>query len=145
MEVKQNPIVEAIFALSRLMKEQISTDLKIIHLSILQLQALAFLHLHQDVSMSEIATYFKIELPSATSLVNKLVEMKLAVRNEDKKDRRLVRIALTTQGQNLLEEGMKCRTKRIEKMISYLSDTDKKDLLRILQNIIKTVENTNEK
>lgn len=145
MEIKQNPIVEAIFALARLLKEQISTDLKIVHLSILQLQALVLIHQHPDISMSDIANYFKIELPSATSLITKLVKMKLAVRKADKNDRRLVKISLTSQGESLLEEGMKCRTKRMEKIVSYLSDKDKRDFLRILQTLIKTMEKTNEK
>ncbi|HEX8965880.1 MAG TPA: MarR family winged helix-turn-helix transcriptional regulator [Patescibacteria group bacterium] len=145
MEIKQNPIVEAIFALSKLLKEQITSDLKLVHLSVLQLQALVFLHQHPDSAMSDIANFFKIELPSATSLINKLVDMDLAIRKEDKKDRRLVRISVTTQGQNLLAEGMKARAKHMEKVVSYLSEDDQQALLRILQTLIKTMEEQNEK
>lgn len=145
MEIKQNPIVEAIFALSKLLKEQITADLKLVHLSVLQLQALVFLHQNPDSAMSDIANFFKIELPSATSLINKLVDMDLAVRKEDKKDRRLVRISITLQGQNLLAEGMKARAKHMEKIVSYLSKEDQEAFLRILQNLIKTMEKQNEK
>jgi len=41
---------------------------------------------------------------NATRIVDKLVEKKLAVRSEDKRDRRSVNISITEQGINLLAE-----------------------------------------
>ena len=93
-------LVEMIFKVSRLMKEEMSFTNNLIHLSILQIQTLIFLKQNKDkkVSMSDIAENFRIELPSATSLLNKLYDLKLVERNVDANDRRLVLITLTGEG-----------------------------------------------
>jgi DNA-binding MarR family transcriptional regulator len=132
---KPNELVEMIFAVSRLMKDEMSFTNHLTHLSILQIQGLFFIKHRTQTSMSDIAEFFHIELPSATSLVNKLCDQKLVERNSDIKDRRLVLISLTTEGKTLLELAMKERRKKLEKMLSYLSGEEKTELF----NIIKTL------
>lgn len=90
--------------------------------------------------MSEIAKHFSLTLPAATSLVNKLVKMKFAQRMEDKKDRRLVKILLTQNGEKSLIKAVEERKKRIGLIVSSLSDNDKNELLRITKIIISTIE-----
>ena len=109
---KPNELVEMIFTVSRLMKNEMSFTTNVIHLSILQIQTLFFLnhHKHEHISMSEIASYFSIELPSATSLLNKLYDLHLVERHADPQDRRLVLISLTDDGKKFLE----LRSERIE-------------------------------
>ena len=85
--------------------------------------------------MSDIAEYFHIELPSATSLVNKLCEQKLVARHGDPEDRRLVMITLTDEGKKYMEEAMNHRRKKLEKMLSYLSAVEKVQLLSILKTL----------
>lgn len=138
-------LIESIFSMSRLMRDQMSCDLSMTHISMLQLQALIFIKKHPHCQMSDIAGEFNIELPSATSLINKLVKAKLVQREADEKDRRLVRVALTQSGGKLLEEGMKMKTKKIEQMLSYLTEKEKEDLLRITKTIITNMEEQHEK
>jgi len=115
-------LVEMIFKATRLMKDEMSFTNNLTHLSILQIQTLVFLkqNKNNDVSMTDIADYFRIELPSATSLINKLCDQKLVERHADKKDRRLVIIILTEEGKKLLEQAMNQRKKKLEKILSYL-------------------------
>jgi len=130
-------LVETIFNLSRLMKDEMSFTNDLIHLSILQIQTLIFLKQNQKklVSMSHIAEFFHIELPSATSLVNKLCEQKLVERHADQTDRRLVIIILTEEGKTLLERAMIQRRKKLEKLLSYLSPKEKLELLDIIKTL----------
>jgi DNA-binding MarR family transcriptional regulator len=130
-------LVEMMFKISRLMKEEMSYTNNLTHLSILQIQALIFLKQAGLVTMSDIAVNFRIELPSATSLVNKLCDQKLVKRSADPEDRRLVRISLTEDGRALLEQAVRERRKKIEKILSYLSVSEKADLM----NIFKTLKN----
>ena len=99
------------------------------------MQALFFLNHHEKTTMSDIADYFHIELPSATSLINKLSDQKLVKRNEDPNDRRLVRITLINKGKDLLQQTMNDRRKTMEKMLSYLSEKEKRNLLSILKTL----------
>lgn len=128
-------LVDMLFNISRRMKEEMSFTNNLTHLSILQIQTLIFLNQHENSSMSDIADYFHIELPSATSLMNKLCEHKLVKRYEDEKDRRLVRISLTAEGKKLVEQATCARRKKLEKMLSYLSYREKTELLKILETL----------
>ena len=130
-----NELIEVVFSIFRLMKHEMSYTHNVTHLSILQIQTLMFVKNNVNASMSDIAEHFHIELPSATSLINILCDQKLVSRSEDSKDRRLVRIALTEEGKTLLEQAMCHRRKKVEKMLSYLKDKEKGELLNILQTL----------
>src|SRR5690349_6388385 len=125
-----NKLIEVMFKVSRFMKSMHYKS-PLVNLSMIQLQALIFLKHNPSAQMSDIATHFRIELPSATSLVNKLHEMELVERQTDDKDRRLVRIDLTNTGQTLLKDAMIERNKKIETLLSYVAESDKDELLRI--------------
>jgi MarR family transcriptional regulator, organic hydroperoxide resistance regulator len=128
-------LVGMLFKIFRLMKEEMSYTNNLTHLSLLQIQTLIFLHKNKKTSMSGIAEYFGIELPSATSLITKLCDQKLVQRSDDPGDRRLVRITLTDEGKTLLEQAIHERKKKIEKILSYLSPKEKSELLTILQTL----------
>lgn len=134
-EENKNALVEMMFKVFRLMKGEMSYSNNLIHLSILQIQALIFLNKSKRASMGDIADYFHIELPSATSLLNKLYDMKLVKRHEDPEDRRIVLITLTKSGETLLKEAMCVRKKKLEKILLYLSEKQKQDLLNILETL----------
>jgi len=140
-------LVDMLFKISRLMKEEMSYTNNLTHLSILQIQTLIFLKQNKDkkVTMSDIAQYFHIELPSATSLLNKLYEQKLVDRLSDDKDRRLVIIVLTDIGRTLVEQAMSQRRKKLEKTLSYLSEKEKNDLLGIFKTLNDRLQTQNEK
>lgn len=140
-----NELIETMFALSRSMKERMSYSNEFANLSMLQIQVLISIKKKGSEQMTDIAQMFNIELPSATSLINKLTTLKLVERKSDEADRRLVKIVLTRKGGNMLEKIMKDRSKNIKKMLSLLSESDKKDLLRISKTILKQMNTTYEK
>lgn len=138
-------LIEKIFTLSRFMKGNMAYSSDLIHLSLLQLQTLIFLHKTTNAQMRDIAEKFKIEMPTATDLITKLVKKKLVQRNIDEKDRRMVRISLTSQGKILLTDAMKQRNKKLTRILSYLSTKDKEQLLAILSLLIVKMEEEHEK
>lgn len=139
-------LIETFFKVFRLMKTKMSYTNNLTHLSILQVQALFFLKQNTDkkVTMGDIAEYFQIELPSATSLLNKLCEQKLVERQSDDKDRRLVIIVLTSQGKALLQQAMSERRQKLEKTLAYLSEKEKMDLLKIFKTLNEKLQKQNE-
>lgn len=138
-------LMEMLFKISRLMKEKMSFRNDLIHLSVLQIQTLVHLSQNEKVSMSDIAQHFLIELPSATSLINKLVDQDLVKRYEDQQDRRLVMITLTETGKIMFEQAMSQRKKKFEKILSYLSAKEKQDLLSIFKTLDNKLQKENEK
>lgn len=140
MDELNTKLIEEIFKLSRRMKEDLSYDFGAQHLSILQIRALAYIKRQGRVPMNEIASHFHIEMPSATSLVTKLAREKLVARQEDKKDRRMVKISLTPKGTKLLTSAKSMQNKVMTKHMSYLADTEKKQLLHIMQLLNQRLE-----
>lgn len=139
-----NEFEEVIFRLFRLMKENFMSSFAV-HLSIVQLHVLIYLKKKGSAQMSDIAENFHIEKPTATSLLDKLVKLKFARRKADKKDRRVVHIILTEKGEAILKEAMEHRSKKINLMLSYLSEKDKKTLLMILGKIVANIKEQYEK
>jgi DNA-binding MarR family transcriptional regulator len=138
-------LAEVIFKGSRMMREHMGFKSEVGNLSMLQMQVLLFVKQRPSAHMREIADNFKIELPSATSLIDTLSKAKLVDRKIDSRDRRIVRINLTTQGKELLAQAVKERTKKIANILSYLSNEDKSDLLRIMQKLLENLEKIYEK
>ena len=64
-----------------------------------------------------------------------MVDQELVVRSTDTRDRRLVLIRLTEKGKQLMEEARDHRRKKIENMLSYLTDDQKVELLVIFQTL----------
>lgn len=138
-------LIETMYAVGRLMKEDMSYASPLMRLSMLQIQALVFVKKNNGAQMSDIATFFSIELPSATSLITTLKKAKLVERKPDKNDRRLVRIYITIKGESLLKDAMSARSKKINQNLKFLSAEDKKTLLTIMEKLLGQLTKQNEK
>ena len=128
-------ILEAIFNLGRNFKGGVSGSFEHSHPTILQCQALECVKKKAGMHMGDIASHFATTMPTATALVDKLILAKLVRRENDVKDRRIVRINLTKAGEKLLREVEKQRAGKMKKLLFYLSKQDKLDLLRILETL----------
>lgn len=133
-------ITEYMFKVLKTMKHNISLSSENLHVTQVQFDALCFIKKHKFVEMHQISEYFSTTMPTATSLVDKLIAYKFAIRKNDPKDRRIVRISITNKGEKILSQALKHRTFVMNKLLSYLSAEDKKDLLRIFQNIVEKTE-----
>jgi len=114
-------------------------------LTVLQLQTLVFITKNKVISMGDLANEFKISLPTATVLSDKLVNLGIIKRIESKNDRRIVNISLTEKGKSLFKKAMKQRHLKVNKILAYLSSRDRKELLRILDNLASNIGKTYEK
>ena len=132
-----NQIVETMFMVFRSLKETMSFSSKNMHITIVQLETLVFLGENKDVQMKDLADYFSITMPTATSLIDKLIAVNLAERKNYIKDRRIVKITITNFGKKILDLAMKQRASKVNKILSDLSKDDKKEFLRLLSTILE--------
>jgi DNA-binding MarR family transcriptional regulator len=138
-------IADVMFTLSRSMKDGMKFDSATAQLTVLQIHALLFISKLENVTMSEVAKQFDISLPTATSLSDKLVKAGLITRQNDLKDRRIVKLALNQEGNDLLSKAMKQRRLKVNKMLSYLSAKEKQQLLHIMERLLSGIHKQNEK
>lgn len=128
-------LFEMIFNVYKIMKKNYSL-LNDNDLSMVQLHGLMYVFEHPQCSLKELAKKFSISTPSANDLVNRLVNLNLIKREEDKKDRRLIRLSLTDKGKRVLNKILKTKKQCFSFLIKKISFEEKKQLLSILKKII---------
>jgi len=102
-----------------------------------QIDALVYIAKKGNPSMKEIANYLKITPPSATAIIETMQKKKLITRSTNIKDRRTIKIVLTPKAWKLFKSFHDHKITVIEKMFSSLQDSDQKQLIRILNILIK--------
>jgi DNA-binding MarR family transcriptional regulator len=105
--------------------------------SLLHLETLRYVEDNQRPLMRDVAAHFSITPPAATLLVDGLVTNKFLKRLVDARDRRAVRITLTTKGRQLLTRGVEDRMQKIKEVFSVLDEKERAELVRILGKIAK--------
>lgn len=134
MSEKYNDITELVFTMNRLTKEGMEYGLN--SLSFVQLQALSFIYRkEQGPTMKDLSAYLNITPPSVTSIVNNLIKLNLIKKIRDTQDKRSIRLILTSKGGRELHKGFNSAKNCLEKRLSYLSEKDKKEFIRILTKL----------
>lgn len=130
-------IVGTMFKIFRTFKDVMSFDSKNSQLTMIQLEALIHLKKNKELQMRNFAEHFSITMPTATALIDKLIKSNFAIRKNDPKDRRIVKVNITKLGEKVLYQAVKQRNNKFNKLLSHLSKEDKKELHGILEKIIE--------
>ncbi len=105
--------------------------------SLLQLETLRYIAENENPTMKDVADYLAVTPPSATALIELLVKSGKIKRLSTKGDRRVVCLSLTIGGKKALAAGFKEKTARMRALLETLSADDRKNLARILKNLLK--------
>jgi len=90
-------------------------------LSIPQFRTMGFVQRNPDSSLSDLADYLGLTLPSASKLVDGLVKQKLISRQESTIDRRRLTLVLTPNGESIVNSAREAALANLTKIISCLS------------------------
>lgn len=101
-----------------------------------QVEVLRFIGSSGKETMKSIADYLKISPPSATEIVTEMEKKGLVNRKNNKIDRRVIFIVLTSTAKKLFVSVSKRKEVLLEKMISKLNEADRKTLERIIRILI---------
>lgn len=100
-----------------------------------QFWALQWLHRHGSCPMHELVEALKTKSSTATVLMDRLSQLKLVSRNRDKKDRRVVHVALTAKGKRILDDIHKQRTKGIADLFRPLNAQERGLYLTLIEKL----------
>ena len=117
---------------------------KLYQLTFPQIQALHIIRRGKRVTMSELADEMHVSNPTATHLVEKLVETGWLERESDADDRRSVFLKISAEANQRLDNLMKHKIKKIEDTLSCLDNNDRIELNRILEKIHKQMEHAHD-
>lgn len=90
--------------------------------------------------MVDLAKEQMITQAAMTSIVDHLQELKFVERMKDEIDRRVVKVAITTGGEEEVKKGLKLYRKFIEKTTRNLTSKEKIDLLATLDHMLEAAE-----
>jgi DNA-binding MarR family transcriptional regulator len=105
------------------MRKSIAEDL-----SLPQLRGLLYCRRHPGTSLSDLAAFLELSLPSASKLVDGLLARGWLTRQTAQDDRRRMTLDLTEKGRTQLESAHEITLQRLEEIIADLSD-DERDLI----------------
>lgn len=105
-------------------------------------QAYSVLALHErgEVTMNELASEMRLHTTTMTRMVDSLVEKGLAERRSDPEDRRVVRVGLSSSGQDTVRELQECKRRFLSAAFAGLSDSDRDVILRAVRRLVSAVE-----
>ena len=109
-------------------------------LTIQQFTVLNIVHHLDGPKMTDLAARLNVTLGNVTALVDRLIKMNYLKRQADAADRRIVRVALTAQGRELVKRAEEKRRKAMELLLGHLSGTDKRQLLRIMEKLAAAIK-----
>jgi DNA-binding MarR family transcriptional regulator len=78
-----------------------------------------------------------ISKPQMTAIIDRLVELKLVIREPDREDRRIINISVTDQGKTVLGDAVEKIKKDLVVKIAALSEQDRKLLSESLKNLAR--------
>ena len=133
-------LLSSFFNLSRLIRQKMFLDKCFCDLSHSEIEVLMFLEKNKKTTMKSISDYLRIKPSSITPVIDKLNTKKFLKRIADAKDRRITYIALTQKGIKELREKHQQIHKDIKKIFGKLSENNKKELIKILNVLLKNHE-----
>lgn len=90
-------------------------------ISVHQFRTMGYIQRNPDASVSDLAHFLMLTLPSISKLVDGLVKQGLVSREESSADRRRVTLRLTAQGESIVNEARAAAQARLAQLISQLS------------------------
>lgn len=106
-----------------------------------RLSALSFIALAGPVSLAELAAAEQVRPPTMTRLVDRLVEEGLVTREPDRKDRRMVRIAVTEKGRRLMDKSQSGSGSGLAARLGRLAESERRAIARaveLLERVTRT-------
>jgi len=130
---RMSPELSKVFGTQDL-EEVLDIDIKFAHIPILcQIRIL------KSPTMGELGEISNFQLSTLTRVVDRLVERELVAREADASDRRVVRIRITDKGCQIVEKFEMARKKKVKSILMRLTSRERKDLIRVLQDIHKRI------
>ncbi len=104
-------------------------------LSMPQLRTLSFLYRHEDASVSQVADYVGLKLPSMSKTINALVVRKLVISRASREDRRCVRLRLSSRGVDELMRARRLLEARLVERLAVLGPRQQAGIAAALEAV----------
>ena len=132
---KLNHILVSLFNSVLKMEEDAIRSSSKHNLSITEVHTLAAIGTGKPKTMTQVAASLKISVSTLTTAINKLVDKKYVNRFRVPEDRRIVKIELTDEGKQAVQEHEEFHLKMVHNVVAELNEEEQTILLQSLDNI----------
>ncbi|MDB5204697.1 MAG: hypothetical protein JWP09_725 [Candidatus Taylorbacteria bacterium] len=129
---KEITLEVALLDLRRAMTDALKDQAVKLGQSVVHIEVLKFVLETGDPTMKSLSAHLKITPPSTSTLVDGLVEKGFLERILDVKDRRAIRLKLTTKSHKLFAKLHKSKISIFNEILTRLNEEDKKQLAHLL-------------
>jgi DNA-binding MarR family transcriptional regulator len=113
-------------------------------ISMAHLFVMSMIDRHGALPMTRVAEIIESGLPTATGLVNRMVERGFVQRERDARDRRVVLVSLTEAGAAEVRELHEARQRRMAAAVAQLSGREQESLLVGIRALRSALERINQ-
>jgi DNA-binding MarR family transcriptional regulator len=125
-------VIELLFIYSHEMQRTTATEWWSLELTMAQVKVLFTLAFEGQATIGKIAETLGVGPPTASHLVDRLVQAGLVERVEQSTDRRYILASLTSQGETMVR---RLRQGRIDRLHSWLAQLDEQDVAALRQGL----------
>jgi DNA-binding MarR family transcriptional regulator len=104
-----------------------------------EILALLIVYRRKSVTMTEVADYLHIPLNTATGIITRLEKKNIVMRNRDNDDKRIVKISLTEDGSEFVENEKSIITVYLLEIYSKLNDQEREVGINIVYKVMKVL------
>lgn len=142
---REDQIQTIVEVLAKLQRPSLNSGWHKLGLSHAQMGMLYLLYFHNKSSVKEAADFLGITKSAVTQLAGPLADKGLLTREEDAKDRRIVRLRLTGKGAQVLKKIARHKFDGIRSAIENLSDKEVEKLCALVKKAAGAISTTNTK
>lgn len=107
-----------------------------------QLHVLGVLREAGPTTVSQLAARLNISPPSASAMVDRMVDSGLVGRERSDADRRIVSVWVTPEGERALAAAIGSRREWLERVLAHLDDAELADTVRVLGRLEQALAET---
>jgi len=104
-------------------------------LSVPQFRAMVFLRTAPDAKLAAVAEFLGASMPTTSRIVSGLVARGFVSRCEGSKDRRCVKLVLTTRGRSVAEKATRATRARLARELASLGDAERNAILMGMKSL----------
>ena len=107
--------------------------------SLSQLHLLGLLGETGPATVSRLAAHLGITPPSASAIVDRMVDAGLVVRERSEDDRRVVTVSLSAAGRATLDQATGSRHEMLVRVLAELTDEERAETLRVIDRLERAI------
>lgn len=109
-----------------------------------QFVIMVILQRRNEITSSDLAKELNVKPSAITAIIDRMIKNNFVKRKRNEKDRRIVWICMTNEGQTILKETNRKREKIFKSYLSQFSEEEMNQMIKLSEKLFKIIEEEGE-